>query len=113
MRRPATVTTRQAGAVPDHDAAADRLARRIERLRHELGDEGVRLPADPRLTELLLVELDYARHPSFHEGVGPRFGAMLTDRPLGITHDAGLTSVIDCAGRDVGIVRRLADGRSS
>ena len=63
----------------------DARARRVERLRLELDDEGIWLPADADLLELLLAELDYARHPHAHEGVAPRYGALLaaarTDAP--------------------------------
>ncbi len=99
--------------VPDADPGSDPLTRRIERLRQELVDEGVALPADPRIAEMLLAELDYARHPSFHEGVCLRFGAIGVERRLGVGSNPAFTSVIDCVGRDVAVVWRLADGRSS
>ena len=72
--------------MPDPDARA----RRVERLRHELHDEGVWLPADPALGELLLTELDYARHPHAHEGVAPRYGALLA---AAVPTTAGVGSV--------------------
>ena len=55
----------------------DAHERRMLRLRHELEDEGIWLPGDEALLALLLAELDYARHPHAHEGVAPRYGAML------------------------------------
>jgi hypothetical protein len=92
---------------------ADLHARRVDRLRHELLDEGVALPADDAVTALLLEELDYARHPLAHEGVAPRFGAMLSARRPVLATVAGSTERIECADDDVDIVRRMADGRSS
>ena len=56
---------------------ARRHERRLLRLRHELDDDGIWLPADDDLRALLLAELDYARHPHAHEGVAPRYGALL------------------------------------
>jgi len=57
----------------------DAHERRLLRLRHELDDDGIRLPVeDAGLLGLLLTELDYARHPHAHEGVAPRYGALLT-----------------------------------
>ena len=93
-------------------ADLDALARRVERLRHELHDEGVRLPADPALGELLLAELDYARHPHAHEGVAPRYGALLA-AAVPTTAGVGPLELIDVADVPLDVVRRLADGRSS
>src|SRR5215207_10184297 len=71
----------------DHDAWCGRLggvtdldasARRVERLRLELHDEGIRLAADDAVLAMGLAELDYARHPHAHEGVAPRYGALLS-----------------------------------
>ncbi len=56
----------------------DASARRVERLRLELDDEGIRLHADGALLAMVLAELDYARHPHAHEGVAPRYGALLS-----------------------------------
>jgi DNA integrity scanning protein DisA with diadenylate cyclase activity len=86
-----------------------RRERRIRRLGDELLDEGVSLPADV----VLLEELDYARHPPLHEGVAPRFGALVSggDRfPLGRLPSAA--SVQEITG-DVGVARKLADGRTT
>ena len=87
-------------------------ARRVERLRLELDDEGIALPAEPELGELLLAELDYARHPHAHEGIAPRYGALLTtETPT--AESVGPLSQIDVADIPLDVVRRLADGRSS
>jgi hypothetical protein len=90
----------------------DVAAGRRERLRHELRDEGVWLPPDDGHRELVLAELDYARHPHAHEGVGPRYGAILGPRhaSLGIVTPV---SVLDVGDTSLDVVRRLADGRSS
>jgi hypothetical protein len=87
-------------------------ARRVERLRLELDDEGIALPAEPELGELLLAELDYARHPHAHEGIAPRYGALLTTATP-TTESVGPLSLIDVADVPLDVVRRLADGRSS
>jgi hypothetical protein len=85
---------------------------RRERLRQELRDEEVWLPSDDALSDLVLAELDYARHPHAHEGVAPRYGAILAPRgaPLDI---AGPFSVLDLGGTSLDVIRRLADGRAS
>ena len=64
---------RQAGRVSDSEVSAGR----IQRLRHELRDEQIRVPDDPDLADLLLAELDYARHPHAHEGTAPSYGALI------------------------------------
>lgn len=91
---------------------AELLARRLSRLRNELHDDGVRLPSDADVGELVLTELDYARHPLSHEGVAPRYGVLI-DTGSPSPHEFGPTSLIDCLGIDLDVVRRLADGRSS
>ncbi len=99
---------RQAGHVTDLDARA----RRVERLRLELDDEGIWLPSDAELVEMLLAELEYARHPHAHEGVAPRYGALLSARAPA-TADIGTLDLIDVGDVPIDVVRRLADGRSS
>ncbi|MCU1502121.1 MAG: hypothetical protein JWM12_1475, partial [Ilumatobacteraceae bacterium] len=89
------------------------LARRLDRLRHELRDEGVPLPDDDELAELLLAEIDYARHPRFHEGVAPRYGALLARSAPVPTDGFSATSLVPCDELDLDVVRRLADGRCS
>lgn len=93
----------------------DARARRVERLRLELDDEGVWLPADADLRELLLAELDYARHPHAHEGVAPRYGALLTAAAPTTAGVGPLEAacLVDVADIPLDVVRRLADGRSS
>lgn len=94
--------------MPDVDAHQ----RRIERLRHELVDEGIWGHEDDPRTPLLLAELDYARHPHRHEGVAARYGAVIIDGPPpATTIDAG--ELIDIDGAALDVVRLLADGRSS
>lgn len=93
-------------------AALDAAGRRLERLRLELDDEGIALPHDPALQAVLLTELDYARRPHAHEGVAPRFGALVS--AVSWPQDA-----VDGAARiDLGdvplkVARRLADGRAA
>ncbi len=87
-------------------------ARRLGRLQSELDDERVQLPGDSDLTELVLAELEYARHPRSHEGIAPRYGALLSATSV-LRADHGLASVIDSVNVDIDVVRRLADGRSS
>jgi hypothetical protein len=91
----------------------DLLARRLDRLRHELRDEHVALPGDEALAELLLAEVDYARHPRFHEGVAPRYGALLGVDGVTTLDDGGRSSLIPCREDQLEVVRQLADGSSS
>jgi hypothetical protein len=85
----------------------------LARLREELADEGIPLDLDSPGALALLEELDYARRPHTHEGVSPRFGAILAaDRDL--DGDAlGLPAVIDRTTLTAAAIRPLADGRSS
>lgn len=86
--------------------------RRVRRLRHELVDNGVALPDDPHLTDLLLAELDYARHPHSHEGTAPRYGALLAS-PAALRKTPGGIELVDISAIPLNVARRLADGRSS
>src|SRR6478735_5917211 len=99
---------RQAGRVSDSEVSAGR----IQRLRHELRDEQIWVPDDPDLADLLFAELDYARHPHAHEGTAPRYGALIAtgQRPTSIVEPV---SFIDVGPFPLGVLRRLADGRSS
>jgi hypothetical protein len=91
----------------------DAHERRLLRLRHELDDDGIWMPDDPELRSLLLSELDYARHPHAHEGVAPRYGALLaTPDGLG-TQPPGMLELVDISKIPLSVARRLADGRSS
>jgi hypothetical protein len=93
-------------------SSLDVTAARLQRLRHELRDERVWIPTDDVLSDLVLAELDYARHPHAHEGVAPRYGAILT--PGAATDDVvGPFSALDLGDTPLDVVRRLADGRSS
>ncbi len=71
------------------------------------------MPSDPDLLELLLVELDYARHPHSHEGVAPRYGALLATPDAMRRQPAGTLEVVDIGDVPLAVARRLADGRSS
>jgi hypothetical protein len=90
----------------------DAQARRIERLRHELIDEGIWGHDDDPGTPLLVTELDYARHPHRHEGTAARYGAIIAagDPPSKTMLPPEL---IDIDGASLDVVRLLADGRSS
>lgn len=85
----------------------------MERLRHELDDEGIVLPGDDDHSTLVLAELDYARHPLAHEGTPPRYGALLCSGELALPDDVEPFAVIEVGEVPLGIARRLADGRSS
>lgn len=89
------------------------LARRIERLRHELTDDEVWLPEDAELCDLLLTELDYARHPHAHEGVAPRYGAVLAHPDSLRRKPIEQLELVDITAIPLAVSRRLADGRSS
>ena len=104
-----TVFVRQAGRVTEPDANA----RRVERLRLELDDEGIRLHADGALLAMVLAELDYARHPHAHEGVAPRYGALLSSIEVLTAQRVGSIEHVDVGDVPISVVRRLADGRSS
>jgi hypothetical protein len=88
-------------------------ARRVERLRLELDDEEIELPADEELVALVLAELDYARHPHAHEGVPPRYGAVLSSTEVLTPERVGPVEHVDVGAVPIAVVRRLADGRSS
>jgi hypothetical protein len=91
----------------------DAVARRMQRLRHELDDDGIWLPDDLDLLELLLAELDYARHPHAHEGVAPRYGALLATAEELRRQPAQTLEQVDLSEIPLDVARRLADGRSS
>jgi hypothetical protein len=87
-------------------------AGRIQRLRHELQDEQIWIPADPERAGVLLAELDYARHPHAHEGASPRYGALIAARAEAAGIDETV-SFVDVGTVPLEVLRRLADGRSS
>ena len=91
----------------------DAHGRRMLRLRNELDDEGIWLPDDDDLLALLLAELDYARHPHAHEGVAPRYGALLATPDAMRRQPAGSLEIVDISDIPLAVARRLADGRSS
>lgn len=87
-------------------------AARVERLRQELDDEQVWTPTDPDLADALLAELDYARHPHAHEGIAPRYGALVV-ADAGRADVGGSLNIVEVGGVPLAVARRLADGRSS
>jgi hypothetical protein len=97
-------------AAPRELAATER---RLLRLRHELDDDGIWLPADDGLLSLLLVELDYARHPHAHEGIAPRYGALLATADEAGSRTFEQLELVDISTIPLTTARRLADGRSS
>jgi hypothetical protein len=100
-------------APPRELEANDTTTRRMLRLRHELDDDGIWLPDDVDLLELLLAELDYARHPHAHEGVAPRYGALLATPEALRRQPPESLEQLDISDIPLGVARRLADGRSS
>jgi DNA integrity scanning protein DisA with diadenylate cyclase activity len=95
---------------PREPVAAER---RLLRLRHELDDDEIRLPDDEDLRALLLTELDYARHPHSHEGVAPRYGALLATPDALRRQPVDQVELVDISEIPLAVARRLADGRSS
>lgn len=70
---------------------ADRVRRRIERLKTELRDEGVDLELDvddPRY-EMVVEELAYARQPPVHERMRNSYGALIFNKEAYDTFRAG------------------------
>lgn len=84
------------------------IGRRRRRLREELDDAGIHLPADAKLADRVIAELDYARHPPVHEGHLPTYGAVVVDSALDPS-DRGWAVSLDPNDNDV--LRQLADGR--
>jgi hypothetical protein len=87
----------------------ERRERRIGRLRDELLDDGVSLPQE----DVLLEELDYARHPPTHEGVAPRFGAVVTTADRFPLEHLPRSARVEPITTDLTVARKLADGRAS
>ncbi len=90
----------------------DRITRRRQRrLREELVDAGINLPAAEGLRRSLIEELDYARFPPLHEGVLHTYGAVLVDASVGgLEFDGALSTAVVT---EEAVLRRLADGRHS
>ncbi len=97
------------------DEAAKRRARRIGRLRDEIIEEGLPLEVDGPTGDLLLDEVDYARRPAVHEGVSPRYGALIAMSGDLDIHRLVFPALVESIGDDIPIAtaRRLADGRTS
>ncbi len=97
------------------DAVADDArSRRLRRLHEELIDERVPIDLAGPVGEALLEELDYARRPHTHEGMSPRFGALIV--PPGRLQSGALgfpARVEPTDGTSLDAVRLLADGRST
>lgn len=58
-----------------------RSARRQERLRAELTDEQVPVPVKGAIGDLIVRELDHARHPPVHERHVATYRALIAERP--------------------------------
>jgi Probable sensor domain DACNK/DisA bacterial checkpoint controller nucleotide-binding len=90
----------------------DRLTRRRQRrLREELVDAGIALPAAQGLRRSLIEELDYARFPPLHEGVLHAYGAVLVDPEIDAPDFDGTFTTTEVT--EPVVLRRLADGRHS
>lgn len=97
------------------EAALDPVVeRRRRRLREELADEGVPLPLDGALGDLLLEELDHARHPEVHEGLLARYGALVLAEGAELWPGAkAAPEVVELGPGALELGRRLADGRAA
>jgi hypothetical protein len=91
----------------------DRTVRRLRRLREELLDEEVPVALDGREGAAFLEELDYARRPSTHEGISPRFGALIVPSDVIDPDRLGFPALVHETDLEPDVVRRLADGRTS
>jgi len=96
-------------AVSGTTTTDDRAERRRRRLREELTDVGFDVP-DGLPGELLLGEIDYARHPPRHEGTFPSYGALLCTEAV---PDLAPYDRYGTGETSVDTLRRLADGRQS
>jgi len=92
---------------------SDATARRLARLREELHDEGIPISVDKPGMTALLEELDYARRPATHEGNSPRFGAIVAPDRTIADGNLGLPAIVEPTELDAGMIRRMADGRTS
>ena len=88
------------------------LTRAHERLREELGDDGIVLPGGPIETDLLLTELDHARRPPVFEGRATVYGSFVMPDDRSLLEIDDLVELIDL---DLPIeqARRFSDGRSA
>ncbi len=90
------------------------VLRRQRRLREELIDEGVPLPIEGPLGDVVLEELDRALHPEVHEGRAPRYGALVLDEDAELWPGAKVApEVVDLHPDELAMGRRLVDGRAS
>jgi hypothetical protein len=96
-------------AVSGTTTTTDRADRRRRRLREELADVGFVVP-EGLDGELLLGEIDYARHPPRHEGMFPSYGALLCADAV---PDLAPYDRYGTGATSVDTLRRLADGRQS
>jgi hypothetical protein len=76
-------------------------------------DLEVPFPIDADGGGILLEELDYARHPALHEGRAPRYGALVSLGERPVWDKLTAPTKIESCGAELGLLRRLADGRAS
>jgi hypothetical protein len=90
-----------------------RQRHRLARLRDELTDEGMPLSLPGTAGDALLEEIEYATHPLLHEGVAPRYGAIVSVPRASAHDDLVSSSLRSTDAADPATLRRLADGRLS
>ncbi len=90
-----------------------RLTRAHARLREELEDDGVELPADPHLLDHLLEELDHVRRPPLFEQRAPVYGSFLMPAGTDLAIGGDIVDLIDLDGMTPEQCRTFADGRST
>jgi hypothetical protein len=90
-----------------------RQRQRLARLREELADEAMPLSLPGPAGDALLEELDYAMHPAVHEGVAPRYGAIVSAHRGIWPERFDLPASVAADEIELPTLRRLADGRSS
>jgi hypothetical protein len=96
------------------DVASERtLARRVERLREELGDEGIPIPAEGEGGDRLLAELVFARRPRQHEGRIPGYGALVFSGVPDWDECSETPVLVPAPAVPADVLRRFADGQSS
>ena len=98
---------------PAFSTISERHARRLRRLREELLDADAPLEIDGDHGPALIEELDYARFPHVHEGNSPVFGALIVPDEKIDPERLGFPALVDTTNTDRGVIRTLADGRSS
>lgn len=95
-------------------ATTSRTVRRQQRLRAELTDEQVPLPLQGQIGDLLVREIDHARHPPVHERHVATYGALIAPHRLpSVTTGPQRADAISLEQVPLEGARRLADGRGS